>query len=258
MTKFVDTIYAEAVKNALMKWNNRLTKEEAIKKTENLGSVEEAEKEVVYGSVDAAIKGLANVLGLEQEEEQEVIELLTKNVKEQDKINDDLKERIKTLIEEKGIYKIILATLSNIHDEWVKKNGNKFCARDKNYQFVPLALLPFSEVESDLLFLKPILNALSFEINEKDLEREFGYYRNFYMQRKYIFNMEFLYNFIKSGSIVYDALKNVTTNRGKEGGKKELIDDILENEPDVARRMVVQIVEEAKIFGNIDDYSKTL
>ena len=253
MTRFVDTIYAEAVKNALIKWNG-LTKEEAIKKTENLGSVEKAEKEVVHGSVDAAIKGLAKVVGLEQKE----IKLLTKNVKEQDKINDDLKERIKTLIEEKGIYKIILATLSNIHDEWVKKNGNKFCARDKNFQFVPLALLPFSEVESDLLFLKPILNALSFEVNEKDLEREFGNYRNFYMLTKYIFNMEFLYNFIKSGSIVYVALKGVTTNRGKEGGKEELIDDILENEPDVARRMVVQIVKEAKIFGDIDDYSKTL
>lgn len=129
-------------------------------------NIEEA-KEIIGGSEISSIKGIISVLGINPELEQQIMD----DVYNKEKISEDIAKEIRN---KTGDTKII-EMLSAVHDEWVKSNPNKFMQQDRNkeYQFVPLQMLNWKEVKSDLIFLKPILEATGVNVDEKAIEQQF-------------------------------------------------------------------------------------
>ena len=169
--KFSETVMGKITQGALMNWNG-LSAEEAAAKTEELGDAKTASDNVTYGSEMASIEGISQILGLSKEE----IEIMTNDINTREAVSQELAEKVKTQLEERGLNASVIEILSVIHDNWVKSNGNKFedpKRMGKLYQFVDLKLLDFKEAKLDLLFLKPILEANGIELDEVALQQEF-------------------------------------------------------------------------------------
>ena len=149
-----DTVMGQITKDALINWNG-LTEEEAREKVQEFGTAENARDNVTYGSEIAAIEGIAKVVELSEEEK----EALTEAIYTQSAVPEEIAEKMR------GKFSFnksaVISVLSDIHDNWVRDNGNKFDGRMKNYQFVDLRLMPFGNdgATADLLFVKPILEA---------------------------------------------------------------------------------------------------
>lgn len=140
-------------------------------------------------------------------------------------------------------YTKIIDILSVIHDEWVKNNANKFMARPKDYQFVDLRLLSYEEVESDLIFLKPILEGCNIEIDNNSLKEKFLEIQKQYIQEQGIFSHSDLVQRLMEGSDFYTPLSELKTNKGKSDGEEHEINTLLQ-EKDIAENMASQIEEQ--------------
>lgn len=156
-----------------------------------------------------------------------------------------------------------LNILSTIHDSWVKKHPDNFMKvndsgerRNKERQFVPLELLDFGEVKSDLIFLKPILESarewvekayginateedkLEFKpaiiIDEEQLKKEFELRQQQYMIDNGIFSHEDLVAHLSNGAAFYPALEGLETPYGGS------IEELLQN-PQIVEEMAKQI-----------------
>lgn len=134
-------------------------------------NLEEA-KGITWGSEVSSIQGIISVLGLNPEVEKRMID----DIYTKDTISEDISKEIQSKISDKGTNVSIIKMLSVVHDEWVKNNSNNFLRvndgkpRNKEYQFVPLEMLSWKEAKSDLLFLKPILEAAGVKVDEKKIE----------------------------------------------------------------------------------------
>ncbi len=105
---------------------------------------------------------------------------------------------------------MILSVLSSIHDGWVKDNPQKFFARDKKYQHMPMELIGWDEVKSDLLFLAPIVEAMNLEVEEEKLEKAYDERVKSFFETRGINGLKDLPSHIAKGSEFYPALEGQT------------------------------------------------
>lgn len=163
-----DIPYYRVAKEALMKWNG-LTEEQANEFIEK-SDFEEIESQIgARNSMIYAIEELAKIIGLNEEEKQEFSKEIFGEVE-----NQTIIEKAKNIQDtNRDANKEVLDMLRAVHDGWVKDNGHKFFARDKKIQHLPLEFIGWKEVKSDLLFVKPIAEAVGINVDEKQLEKAY-------------------------------------------------------------------------------------
>lgn len=198
-------------------------------------NLEEA-KQITRGSEVSFIKGIISVLGLNSELEQQI----TEDIYTKDRISEEITEQIQSKIQKNGNANLkIIEMLSVVHDEWVRNNANDFLRvnKDENgnnipinkeYQFVPLQMLSWKEVKSDLIFLKPILEAAGVKVDEKLIEQQFEIVQKEFLIDNGIDSIDRLKFKFKQGSNFYPTLAGLETKNG--GNIDELLkkDEILE------------------------------
>lgn len=229
-----DNIIGKIAINAKMRWD-KLSKSQAEAIIDMYNSEREIRDCITYGSEINAVNGIEKICTLTEAEKDKLLFDIYNN----NQISKELAEKIRIKITE-NMEDNILEILSNIHDEWVKNNGNKFQARKKDYQFVDLRLLPFSEVESDLIFLQPILEACGIDIDIIKLKETFSKKQNEFILQNDICSHEQLVEFLKAGSENYFALNGITSNSGDKVNADVNIDSLLKTEK-VAEEMAIQI-----------------
>lgn len=215
VSKKVDSIEMRIAKIAAKNWGQA--------EPQNL---EEA-KGITWGSEISSIKGIVKVLKLPTEMEEKMIQ----DVYESDTISPQVAKEIQRKIigitgtAEPNIIKM----LSTVHNEWVRNNPNNFMKetdgkrRNKEYQFVPLELLSWKEAKSDLLFLRPILEASGIDIDEKQVEEQFVVAQKEFLAEHGIVSEEALKRKLQSGSKFYPALEGLETKFG--GNIENLLKD---------------------------------
>lgn len=234
-----ETIIGKISIEAIMKWEG-LSNPAAREKVIQYGNAEELNNNITYGSEISAINGIAQILHLSDSEKEELIN----DVHTKSEVSEELAKKIREGIN----YNSIIEVLSVIHDNWVKDNSNKFGARPKDYQFVPLALLPFEEVESDLIFLNGILKGCNYEIDREKLKKQFITNQVEFLKQHKISSRKDLNKFLK-GKNFYPALEDLKSNRGDKGRKAEKITDIIKRDRILRGKMLNQI--EGKIGNSI-------
>lgn len=199
-------------------------------------------KGITGGSEISSIRGIILALGLKPEVEQQ----MTEDVYSRDTISEDIAKQIQSKIYRNGnSSSAIIDMLSVVHDEWVRNNSNNFLRvnkdengndkpRNKEYQFVPLQMLSWKEAKSDLLFLKPILEAAGVTVDEKAIEQQFEIAQKEFLIKNGIYSPEQLRLKLSQGSKFYPALEGIET---KNGGN---IDELLKKD-EIVERMAVQI-----------------
>ena len=163
-----DIPYYRVAKEALMK-RNGLTEEQANEFIEK-SDFEEIESQIgARNSMIYAIEELAKIMGLNEEEKQEFSKEIFGEVE-----NQTIIEKAKNIQDtNRDANKEVLDMLRAVHDGWVKDNGHKFFARDKKIQHLPLEFIGWKKVKSDLLFVKPIAEAVGINVDEKQLEEAY-------------------------------------------------------------------------------------
>lgn len=256
------TPYRKVAKEALMSWNG-LSEEEASDKV-RYEDFDELEGQVyAKDSMQYAIDGIIKY------SKKEGISEIDFNDKDNIEILNRSKERLEKYIfgddrfsysqvlngEEINLRRemfflkdinpeeLALTCLESIHDGWVKDNQKKFMAREKKHQHMPLELIGWKEAKSDLLFLRPILEATGIEVDEQKLEKAYNdKVKRFFRDRK-ITSKEDLIKQISNGAEFYPALE----------GQEDIISALSDNE--FVRENVISQVEE-KGIGDIDRLTK--
>lgn len=240
------SILRKITKDALINWDyeheteeeKERVAEEKLSKMENPKAGEPIENEVVYGSVESAIAGMKEILGLDGE----IIARMRRDIVTAETMSPEVAQVIRNEI---SVDKI-LDILTLIHNGWVRENGNKFEARPKNYQFTHLELLPFQEAVADLLFVEPILEATSVKVNREELKRRFLERQQEFLRSHKIYSRDDLQKALETGSKFYSPLEGVATNKGNKQGEAFLITDLLQDK-EIAEKMALQIEEKAKL-----------
>ena len=234
------TPYREAAKAALMSWNG-LSDEEATKKVKEL-TVDELEQMVwATKSINSAVDAIAIICQLSQEETKRFRTAVF--AKDHVEMSDEDAEIFKVVANKAfGFEEIsILCVLSEIHDGWVVDNPRKFNDPkrvDRKYQHLPLSLIGFKEATADLLFVRPIFEALGIEVNEEALKNAYNLSVEKLLHDKHIHSREDLANYI------YKAEYKPLTDENKPKSQEE------------ANLMAGQVVEKNVIAK--DYLSKTL
>lgn len=241
----LDIPYYKVAKEALMSWNG-LSEEEAIKKIEE-SSFEEIEGQVwAKGSMDYAIDGITKACLLDEEGKEKLSEVVYNQ-------NDGLERRfgaydklpIRARMEDKNPNEVIMDTLFEVHDGWVKDNQKKFMAREKKHQHMPSELIGWNEVKADLLFVKPIFETLGVEVSEENLEKVYnGRVKEFFLSKD-IKTTADLSREIAKGEEFYPALEGQT--------------DIIEflNDSKNVEEIVIPQIEE-KGIGKVEDVRESV
>ena len=202
---------------AKIKWEKK-DLETAIKESCDYPNGEEVLKSIgAINSVNTALESLSNILNLTKEEQ--------KNLKEA-VYNGPLNAKIFKIISLKAYQifnqnreELILKILEDIHNNWVKNNSdektfNKKEIKGQLRQYLPLELIGFNEVESDLLFIEPILYSIGIEINREKLQEKYHLKLKEYLKKYTINNQEDLEYHISLGKEIYSTLKenNIESN----------------------------------------------
>lgn len=220
---------------------NQETYEQAIESLKALNDPKEINQEITYDSENYCIDGLAQILGLSEEEVNQMkSEIYTKS-----EFSPELADKIRNGMEGVGLEKGIVDILSVVHDGWVSRNGNNFEGRPKNFQFVDFRLLTYSEARKDLYFVKPILEACGIEVDEEKVKGEFMDGQKQYIAEKGIDSHDALVRLLQKGADLYPVLEGISTNKKNEEGPSYLITDLLAD-PEVAERTASQIEAEFK------------
>ena len=236
------TIYRKVAKSALMSWNGLSEAEaEAKVRTETF---EQLENQVgASGTLNYAVEAIAKLLQLHQIEKEYFQKVVID--KENITMTQDqkiclarMKEHYSTLGEKNSCSDniLVLHILSQIHDGWVKDNGKKFNQENreaKRYQHLPLMLIGWKEAKADLLFLSPILEAITGEkIDETKLETAYKNHVPTYLAQKGIDSKSKLISKIMKGSNFYSPLTEQNTAQTKEIATA-MADKVLEVNPQV-------------------------
>ena len=162
--------YKEIALYALVKWNG-VEEEKALEMIDTLSN-EELEGQVwASGSVNHAIDSIALKLGLSEEDKKAFSDACYNGPE-----NAPIFNKVGSLINnQKDKEKFVLGILSDIHDGWVVDNSsektfNKKKDRKQLRQYLPLPLIGFNEVKSDLIFLRPILASCGLDTDSLRLE----------------------------------------------------------------------------------------
>lgn len=230
-----NTILGQIVKQAKIRWD-KLSEDEADKTIEEIKTPQEARETVTYNSDIKAIDGIAKIIELDKNE----IEFIIDDIGSKSEIRRELAEKIKNGIQVGNKYEKIIEILSVIHNEWVKNNANKFMARPKDYQFVDLRLLSYEEAQSDLIFVKPILETCGIDIDEKELKRQFLNLQKQFLDENNIDSHEKLVDFLIEGAESYSTLKGLETDKGIGNGENYSIEELLKDR-EIAEQMANQI-----------------
>ena len=208
------TPYRIIAKAALMSWPPYLSEEEATKIIENEEIQQLEDRVYAMSSVKWAVIGIAKQLNLSIDESTAFFDAVV-NGPEDAKIIDSVKEKIKGFSEEQK-----LEVLAAIHDGWVNNNSsekvfNKKVDRQQLRQYAPLDLIGWNEVKSDLLFLKPILEAVDIQIDEESLSQAYHERVKNYLEEKKINNMDDLTELVRQGRNYYSKLPEELETRLK-------------------------------------------
>lgn len=195
-------------------------------------------KKITENSEIIAVRGIISVLNLNEEDEKYLLD----DVYHQTEVSEYMASQIKGAISENKNEKI-LEILSTIHDGWVISNIDDFLkpGEEEERQFVPLEMLNWEEVESDLLFLQPILEGAGIEIDVEDLKKSFEKKQVEFFDKNDINSHQGLVNFLSTGSKFYPILEGRETING--GSIEELLKD-----PKIAKRMAKQIESKLSIY----------
>lgn len=180
--------YYGAAKTAKYEWdlkwkvNDEYSDEQAkmdAKEFVENSSFDEIESQTyAKGSVEGGIDSISKRLGLTEEEINEF-----KRASIEGPADAPIFKAVGEKIPKENTNKFMIDVLSDIHDVWVQNNSKKFNSvnikngqevpRAKEYQHMPLQLIGFDEVKSDLIFVEPLVNACGIEIDEKELKEEY-------------------------------------------------------------------------------------
>lgn len=242
------TVYRQVAVDALMAWNG-LTKEEALKIV-STKSYSEVEGMVwAEGSITTAVKALCKLAGVTNTEEVLNAVLSKDNVfetKEQQQILNDLRNKLneKGLLKEKNLHKAILFVLSEIHDKWVEDNASKFNKEgreNKKYQHLPLEMIGYKEATADLLFLKPLLDAMNIICNDEKLKQTYLSQVKDFFEENNIHSALDLQQWIAGGEKSYSPLKSgVNTAKSTEEAYQ------------ITNQVVEKLSKDVNVFNNTD------
>ncbi len=225
--------YYKVAKEALMNWNG-MSEQEANDFIKN-SSFEEIEAQVgAKKSIQYAIDGIAKTVGL-SEYEKNALEGMVFEGKESIFAEKDIRNKVVEHIP----VDVLMDTMASVHDGWVKDNESKFFKRDRKYQHMPFEMIGWKEAKSDLLFVKPIFDAMKVGIS-RPLEYDYNRRsRKFFLDRK-ITTQQDLIEQIQTGEQFYPALE----------GQNEIL-DALKDKSFVEEELYPQIVE--KGIGNVEN-----
>lgn len=205
------TPYQNVAKAALMNWNG-LTEEQANQKIQT-ESVQELESQVyAMSSMEHATLGVANELGLGEEEKEQLWNAVI-NGPENAEIFSTVAQKANGFTNEQ-----ILNVLSTIHDGWVIDNSSdktfqKKVDREQLRQYAPLELIGWNEVQSDLLFLNPILSSIGVSVNENQLSASYHERVAKYFEQNNIDDYVSLVSLLEQGRQYYPTLpENLENN----------------------------------------------
>lgn len=205
------TPYQNVAKTALMNWNG-LTEEQANQKIQT-ESVQELESQVyAMSSMEHATLGVANELGLGEEEKEQLWNAVI-NGPENAEIFSTVAQKANGFTNEQ-----ILNVLSTIHDGWVIDNSSdktfqKKVDREQLRQYAPLELIGWNEVQSDLLFLNPILSSIGVSVNENQLSASYHERVAKYFEQNNIDDYVSLVSLLEQGRQYYPTLpENLENN----------------------------------------------
>ena len=237
------TPYQNVAKAALINWNG-LTEEQAEFKIQN-ESVSELESQVyAIGSIKNAVIAIAKEVRLNEKDTLRFFDAVI-NGPEDAEIFKQVEEQAKNL--DKLSQLIILST---IHDAWVINNSNektfnKKVERKHLRQYTPLQLIGWNEVTSDLLFLRPILEAIGITVDDKKLEEKYHGIVNTYLEEMEIKTEEDLSDLIRSGRQYYPILP------------KELEDRLIPRSDEISEQIIANWLEKDLKSANIFEERKT-
>lgn len=232
--------YYQVAKKSLTKkeWHG-LSEEEAEIKISS-STLEEIDG-IVWAkeTMDTALKSIVKNLGLTEKQSAMLDAITYTGINEENKaVIDEIKEKINA--NGISVNSIIMDTLFSVHDGWVAASQKKFLAREKKHQHMPSELIGWKEAKADLLFIKPIFEALGYTVSEQELEQEYNRRVKEYFLNNKIESEEDLVNLISKGSEFYPALKD-----------QDSINEYLKNKENV-RNVVIPQIEQNGI-GKVSD-----
>lgn len=267
MEKFKNTIMGKITIGAIQSWgendSNGQWYRPTLKQAEEMVSeggvyhgAAAATSKKTYGSEIAAINGLVKLIGdtegISEEEKVKLAEQIKEEIYTKSTISEDIAIRIRKAMKVKGVEASIVDVLRTIHDNWVKENGNKFDAPDRQkklYQFGDLITMTYGDdgATADLLFLQPILEGAGIEVDvEGKLKAEFERQQREYLQKHGITDAKGLREYVRALETNYPTIKGVTTSKGKKVQPPVVITEELKNS-EILERMVSQIADKLKI-----------
>lgn len=234
--------YHKVAKTALMNWNG-LSQEEAEDAINSL-SIDELDEQVgAMTSMNAAINCLGEKLELKQDEKGDLKSIVYEGITDNNRFkkgNSFTRGKIKYLLENQDIVPIYMDTLFAVHDNWVKQNSKKFLSREKKHQHMPSELIGWDEVKADLMFVKPIFEALGIYVSEYSLQEEYNNRVQKYFLENHIEKTEDLVELIGRGEDFYSALD----------GQKDILEALKDKET-VEGKVIPQI--EKNGIGKVED-----
>lgn len=241
-----DIPYYKVAKQALMNWNG-LSEEEANKAIETSG-FEELESQVyAVDSMESAINEILRQANIPLAYQEDVKNAMygAPNFDEYDR--DEQYGYLIKSIKREGLdpIQLIMDTLSAVHDGWVKNNAKQYFTkkadRKQQYQFSPLELIGWKEAKSDLLFVKPIVEACNIKVDEKALEELYNARVMQFLQEHQISTADDLSQRIEQGAEFYPALEG-----------QDAIVEALSNPEFVTGTIVPQLEE--KGIGDVEKF----
>ena len=191
----------------------------------------------------ASVEAIKKLVGLTDEEAQ----LLEEQIFTQTHVSEDLAQKIKNAIEDKGTEESIVEILGHVHNNWMRNHGDNFQkeGRDKDYQFVDLRLMSFGDdgATADLLFLRPILEACEIKIDMEKLEQKFNEQQVEFLRENGITSKEQLINYLTKGSAENETLKGIVAG----DGTGRTIYEILAESPEVVNHMAEQVMQKIPV-----------
>ena len=241
--------YKEIAFFALVKWNGK-SEEEALEMINTL-PVDELEKSVgAKDSVNHAIDSIAAKLNLSEEDKKAFSDAVY-NGPEDAPIFSKVGQLLNGQKNKEGF---VLGVLSDIHDGWVVDNSsektfNKKKDRKQLRQYLPLPLIGFNEVKSDLIFLKPILASCGLDTDSLRLEGSYHELVHNYIRENDLATFQKLIDAVHKGRKFYPVLPEELEER-----LKPLSQEIVEQ---VYNNWTTSDKESAIIFLNAmqDDYN---
>lgn len=174
--------YFQAAKAALINWNG-MSQKEAEQFIDAASRAEIEAATGAYGSVYDAANQVAKSLVLEKQEAYQLSQEMLGNV-DTTKMIDDIKSRFEEArrvnpeLAKQITTSFLLDVCDSIHKGWTGRNAAPFFGKkdikDQQYQYNPSEMIGWGEVKADLLFLRPVADALGMEIDEDAMKRMYG------------------------------------------------------------------------------------